>query len=314
MGYDVSPLPGQSAFGAVVTGVTPDDLDNLAFHRSIKELWTQVGVIVFRGLEGGEESHLRLSRIFGKLNDHPLFRGRPDYHPELIPLLYDGRQELYEVDGKVVGAYLPWHSDLIYTDVINRGGILRPLELPERGGGMTGFIDRIHAYATLPDDLKARIEGLEVLYRANFDATNQRFGRPADLRLVQGGERLASYHAVARPRTVHPLVYTQAETGRKVLNVSAWFADGIYGMENDEGDAILQAVIDHCVRPDLAYFHDWTLDDMVLWDNWRMMHSATGVAADDRRFMKRTTIDGDYAKGRLEFPDDVMPEGARVSM
>ena len=77
MGYDVSPLPGQSAFGAVVTGVTPDDLDNLAFHRSIKELWTQVGVIVFRGLEGGEESHLRLSRIFGKLNDHPLFRGRP---------------------------------------------------------------------------------------------------------------------------------------------------------------------------------------------------------------------------------------------
>ena len=157
MGYDVSPLPGQSAFGAVVTGVTPDDLDNLAFHRSIKELWTQVGVIVFRGLEGGEESHLRLSRIFGKLNDHPLFRGRPDYHPELIPLLYDGRQELYEVDGKVVGAYLPWHSDLIYTDVINRGGILRPLELPERGGGMTGFIDRIHAYATLPDDLKARM-------------------------------------------------------------------------------------------------------------------------------------------------------------
>jgi taurine dioxygenase len=314
MGYQVSPLPGQSAFGAVVTGIQPGDLDDPALHRSLKELWTQVGVIVFRGLEGGEESHLRLSRIFGKLNDHPLFRGRPDYHPELIPLLYDGRQELYEVDGRVLGAYLPWHSDLIYTDVINRGGILRPIELPARGGGLTGFIDRIHAYATLPEDMKAKIEGLEVLYRGNFDATNQRFGGPAGLKLVQGGERLASYHAVKRPRTVHPLVYTQAETGRKVLNVSAWFAEGIYGMENAEGDAILKAVIEHCIRPDLAYFHDWTLDDMVLWDNWRMMHCATGVAHDDRRFMKRSTIDGDYMKGRLEFADDVMPDGARVSM
>jgi taurine dioxygenase len=314
MGYNVSPLPGQSAFGAVVTGLEPQDLDKLEIRKSLIDLWTEVGVIVFRGLEGGEESHLRLSRIFGKLNDHPLFRGRPDYHPELIPLLYDGRQELYEVDGALLGAYLPWHSDLIYTDVINRGGILRPIELPRRGGGQTGFIDRIHAYTTLPDDLKARIEGLEVLYRANFDATNQRFGRSAGLKLVQGGERLASYHAVTRPRTVHPLVYTQAETGRKVLNISAWFADGIYGMENEEGDAILKAVIEHCIRPDLAYFHDWTLDDMVLWDNWRMMHCATGVAHDDRRFMKRTTIDGDYMKGRLEFADDVMPDGARVSM
>ena len=39
---------------------------------------------------------------------------------------------------------------------------------------------------------------------------------------------------------------------------------------------------------------------MVLWDNWRMMHSANGVAIDDRRSMQRTTIAGDYALGRTE--------------
>ncbi len=312
MAYSVSPLPGQSAFGAVVSGLTPDDLGKPDITESLRRLWTDVGVIVFRGLEGGEESHLRLSRMFGKLNDHPLFRGRPDYHPELIPLLYDGQQEVYEVDGKRLGGYLPWHSDLIYTDVINRGGILRPVELPERGGGRTGFIDRINAYATLPDDLKARIEGLEVLYKPNFDATNQRYGRAPGIKLIQAGERMASYHKVERPRTVHPLVYTQAETGRKVLNISPWFADGVFGMENPEGDAILEAVVQHCIRPELAYFHDWTLDDMVLWDNWRMMHGATGVAADDRRFMKRTTIDGDYALGRLEHAGTELPAYQRV--
>ncbi len=39
---------------------------------------------------------------------------------------------------------------------------------------------------------------------------------------------------------------------------------------------------------------------MVLWDNWRMLHSARGIAPTDRRRMQRTTIAGDYALGRTE--------------
>jgi taurine dioxygenase len=314
MGYNISPLPGQPAFGAWVTDLTPDDLDAPKVQARLRALWIDAGVIVFRGLKGGEESHLRLSRIFGKLIDHPLYRGRPDYHPELIELVYDGAQEIYEVEGKAVGAWLPWHSDLIYTDEINRGGILRPVELPARGGGLTGFIDRIHAYATLPEDLKQRVDGLDVLYKPFFDATVQRFGRAPGLKLVRGGARMMEHNAENRPRTVHPLVYTQAETGRKVLNVSPWFADGILGMENAEGDALLKAVIEHCIQPKLAYFHEWRAEDMVLWDNWRMMHSATGVAADDRRRMRRTTIAGDYALGRVEHAGAVIPDEQRISV
>ena len=113
------------------------------------------------------------------------------------------------------------------------------------------------------------------------------------------------------PRTIHPLVYSQPETGRKVLNVSPWFANAIEGMENEEGDAILKAVIEHSIRPDLAYFHVWRAEDMVLWDNWRMMHSAKGVPVDDRRLMRRTTISGDYALGRVE-GGEAFPE--RLSM
>src|ERR1700679_881252 len=117
MPYTVSPLPGQAAFGAVVTELKPDDIGDAAIQASLRKLWIDVGVIVFRGMEGGEETHLRLSRIFGKLKDHPKF----------IELFYEGKEDLYEVDGKILGAYLPWHSDLIYTDEINRGGILRPV-------------------------------------------------------------------------------------------------------------------------------------------------------------------------------------------
>jgi taurine dioxygenase len=94
------------------------------------------------------------------------------------------------------------------------------------------------------------------------------------------------------------LDYTQAETGRKVINVSPWHAVGIEGMENAEGDALLAEVIDHLIRPELAYFHKWELGDMVLWDNWRMLHCALGVPRGEQRKVRRTTISGDYALGR----------------
>jgi taurine dioxygenase len=101
-------------------------------------------------------------------------------------------------------------------------------------------------------------------------------------------------------RAIHPLVYRQAETGKKVLHVSPWFADGIEGMENAEGDALLAEVIAQVIRPELMYFHQWQEGDMVLWDNWRMLHCATGVPPDETRIMRRTTIVGDYGLGRRE--------------
>jgi taurine dioxygenase len=100
------------------------------------------------------------------------------------------------------------------------------------------------------------------------------------------------------PRVIHPMVFTQAETGRKVLNVSPGFAEGILEIGGPDGDALLREVIAHCTDPATAYFHDWREGDMVLWDNWRVLHSATGVPPDQTRVMQRTTIRGDYALGR----------------
>jgi taurine dioxygenase len=85
-----------------------------------------------------------------------------------------------------------------------------------------------------------------------------------------------------------------------VINVSPWFADGILGMENEEGDALLREVISHLVKPERSYFHKWVPGEMVLWDNWRMLHCATGTPPGMKRHMRRTTIFGDYALGRNE--------------
>jgi taurine dioxygenase len=304
MGYRLSPLPGQSKFGVVVTGFQPEMLDDPQVRKDLYDLWIDKGVVVFRELSG-HDTHIKLSYVFGEPEEHPLLRGvdMPRESKLIVDIEFDGGEamgNLYEVDGEARGSWLPWHSDSIYTDQINHGGILWSIVVPERGGE-TGFIDQIAAYEAMPEDLKRRIEGLNVLYKYNVDSSQAKFGHIPD-RLIRLGKHQAAtmQHDTTKLRSVHPLVFTQPETGRKVVNVSPWFADAIEGMETEEGDALLREVIAHNLQPELQYFHKWVPGEMVLWDNWRLLHCATGVPMGMKRHMRRTTIAGDYALGRRE--------------
>jgi taurine dioxygenase len=300
MSFTVEPLPGCSAFGAVVSDLTTEQIQAPELRRQLYDLWIDKGVIVFKDLTD-LDTQIHLSEIYGEPEIHPLLVGidRPREHFVIAEIDYveeDG--DLYEIDGELRGGYLPWHFDLAYMDRINRGGILRGAVLPQRGGE-TGFIDRISAYDALPADLQRRIAGLRVIHRFLADATKARFGdRPDKCLSLSRNIALALEHPSVQQPVTHPMVYTQRETGRKVLNVSPWHAVAIEGMENDEGDALLGEVIDRMIRPELAYFHRWQQDDMVLWDNWRMLHCACGVPPGEQRKMRRTTIAGDYALGR----------------
>ena len=300
MRFTVQPLPGCDAFGAVVSDLDPASIPDPEVRRQLLDLWIEKGVIVFRGL-ADLDTQIALSEIYGEPEEHPLLVGidRPREHYVIAEIEYveeDG--DLYEIGGEERGGYLPWHFDLAYMDRINHGGILRGAVLP-RHGGETGFIDRIAAYDALPDRLKPRIEGLRVIHRYLADATKAKFGeRPEKCIQLSRNIQLALEHPSVKNPVTHPLVYTQAETGRKVLNVSPWHAVAIEGMANAEGDALLAEVIDRMIRPELAYFHKWQADDMVLWDNWRMLHCACGVPRGEQRKMRRTTIAGDYALGR----------------
>jgi taurine dioxygenase len=248
---------------------------------------------------------------------HPLRDPAKPGRPELSDIRYDDVfGDVFQfADGSRRGAWLPWHFDLVYVDRINHGGILRPVSLPA-SGGQTGFIDQIAAHAALPGHLQERIEDLEVRYRWDMDVSRQRFGATPGLQLIRMDPR--STKLMARPEghpvVVHPMVYEQPETGRRVLNVSPWFALGIEGMAGPEGDALLEEVVGHATDERRAYVHEWSPDDMVLFDNWRMMHCARGVPEDDRRHVQRTTIAGDYGRGRLLDAAATVDDAIRVNV
>ena len=314
MPFAVEPLSADLPFGVTIRGLRRAQLDDPAVQERLRHHWIQDGLVVFRDGDNDQDFHVTLSKIFGPLSDHPVKEVMNKDNPELIDVIGNPDNAIIaEADGELGAAYLGWHKDLVYVERINHGGILRAIK-PSSRGGITGFLDQIAAYDRLSDALKARIEGLAIVYRmGRWDEFPH--GARAPIRLIKNSPQMESVYARLDrdfPPVAHPIVFVQPETGRKVLNVSPWFAHAIEGMENAEGDAILRAAIEHLIRPDLAYFHEWQPDDMVLWDNWRMTHSAKGVPTDDQRIMRRTTIAGDYALGRVEgaeeFPDELRIE------
>ena len=302
--FETAPLDGQDRYGTIVTRLAPEAIGDPEVRTALLDLWTETGLIVFRGLEGGIDTQVRLSEIYGEPEVHPMMEGTDikTEHRALAPIEFDPQKDgnIYVIGGRELGGYLPWHFDGAYVDRINHGGILRPDVLPGEGGE-TGFLDQIAAWELLPERLKREIDGKSVIYSYQPDFTRAKFGPRAD-RLVQMSElfRTGADHPSVQVRAIHPAVYKQPATGRKVLHISPWFADGIEGMENAEGDALLAEVIGHVLDPELMYFHKWQSGDMVLWDNWRMLHCSCGVPPGETRIMRRTTIVGDYGLGRRE--------------
>ena len=71
-------------------------------------------------------------------------------------------------------------------------------------------------------------------------------------------------------------------------------------METPEGNALLVELWNAVEQAIVPYHHSWKADDMVVWDNWRMLHQACGVDPKYERIVHRTTIKGDYGLGRWE--------------
>lgn len=307
--YSVKQIDPRRKYGALIEDLTEDQLGDEATRQRLRDLWVEHGLLVFRG-ETGASMHLTLSKVFGDLEHHPAREMCHADFPEIFLLKHDPQIDpwLYDVGGKVLGAWTPWHFDLAFVPSISRGALLRSVTLPKTGGD-TAFVDGVEAYETLDPALRAQIDGREIIYKMEADFAKNRYvarASRADVRMVRDNSYVKSMKQRQErdyPAVLHPAVVEQAETGRKMLHVSPLMATGIYGMSDDESDPILGALVDHVSSDALAYYHRWTSRDIVMWDNWRMMHLATGVPDGETREMWRTTIAGDYNLGRL-MPDE----------
>lgn len=300
------------SFGAIVEGVSWETLADPKVRDELNAIFEKRGMIVFSNVEPTSKMQVEISKVFGPLKDHPtkstprdsdsedLAIGVIDMHymPSDDPNNVDG---LVEINGQRLARFSPWHFDHCYNNELNRAGVLRaPINAPV--GGRTGFADGVELYKKFPADILAKLESMNIIYTLDTRLSKMRFGVNFKPLGEPPATRALLKEVAIFPRAMHPAVWTRSD-GQKVLHVGPWMAVGIEHHEDKDGDSFFDEVchtINRLATGSSAYWHDWKPTDMLIWDNWRMLHAVEGCDAKYERQTLRTTIKGDYGLGYFE--------------
>ena len=66
-------------------------------------------------------------------------------------------------------------------------------------------------------------------------------------------------------------------------------------MDRDEGRALLDELQAWATQRKFVYRHEWSVGDLVIWDNTGVMHRVEPYPPDSGRMMHRTTLVGEEA-------------------
>lgn len=308
--FDVTmPLPG-AGFGATVRLTKPlsqaipeglpavlAEADGLLRIPDLQEVADRPGLLVALSRQFGPEVedyrftltdltsvHATVPEILLISNMAPVNR-KPPKRPD-PPLTADGRLPLQYPVRK------GWHTDQSYRRPPPDISLFYAVTPVARDRGQTLFADGTAAYAALPAHLKARVDGLQGLHC-----------RPGTARSREGvlaGRTDIEQAPTARSQP-QPVVRTHPVTGKPALYLCEWgqmdWVDGPFvGLQpgpHGEGAALLDELMAHYTRPEFVYVHEWTVGDLIVWDNRCLVHAATWYDGDtEQRMMWRTTVRG----------------------
>lgn len=274
--------------GAEVAGLRIDGSIDGDVATALRALLLRHKVLFFRDLDLDHEQHLALARVWGSLEGHPVIKHVPGY-PEILDIRgSEGRVE--DNAGNYRFQTLDkWHADVTFRATPSMGAVLRAREIPEIGGD-TLWADAAAVYAGLPDEIKARIEGLTATHDLLFDFDDR-----------VAPERRAAIAAEFPPQH-HPLVRLHPETGERVLFVNASFTRRIDGMDDTESASLLAYLLDRFKVPEYQVRFRWTPNAVVIWDNRATQHYPVADYWPARRRMERVTIRGDVPVGPADTP------------
>jgi alpha-ketoglutarate-dependent taurine dioxygenase len=255
------------------------DTDRLLRDEGVPEACLEAldenGVLVFRDLHLDDATQVEFCRRLGEVvsvPSHPI--------PEITVISLDPDDRLSEY---FRGAF-EWHIDGTTDDIPSKASILTA-HLVSKSGGDTEFASTYAAYELLSEDEKTRFASLRVIH--TFEASQRKVNPDPT------PEQLADWRT--RAPKEHPLVWRH-RSGRRSL-VLGTTATSVVGLDDEEGQALLDELLERATAPGQVFRHEWSVGDTVIWDNRGVIHRGRPYDLDSPRELHRTTLVGDEAIG-----------------
>ncbi|MBW8753600.1 MAG: TauD/TfdA family dioxygenase [Sphingomonadales bacterium] len=248
-----------------------DALLDPASAAELRALLVDRGVLVFKQLNLTDEQQVRLASHLGAL--------REEGEKGIFKITLD--QNSNERADYLKGSF-NWHLDGTHEDVPIFASLLSGRRLSSEGG-QTEFANSYAAYDELPQATKDRIDGLKVVH--SFATSMRRAG------LEPTAATQAYWDGIADK--THNLVWRHA-SGRRSLVIGC-HASHVVGMDFAEGQALLNELLEWVTQPRFVYRHEWSVGDLLIWNNTGVLHRVLAYPLDSGRMMHRTTLLGEEA-------------------
>ena len=276
MAISIKVLPG---VGAEILGV--DIAGGLASLEleTIKQTFSQHGLVFFRNQKISEADHIDLAEVFGDINVNRFFAANPEY-PQ-IAMVSKEPDQIANIGGG-------WHTDHSYDQEPALGSILVARELPESGGD-TWFTSMYKAYDSLSDGLKETLGGLSAVHSAKHV-----FGPQGEYEVTGSANgRIGNTGAALEMEDpIHPVVISHPLRGRKALYVNAGFTLRFGGWTDEESAPLLAYLYERAIAAENITRFKWENGSIAFWDNRATWHFAQNDYPGQRRVMHRVTIEG----------------------
>ena len=242
----------------------------------IREALEDRGVLVFPKIEFTDEEQVAFTKTLGT------------YAPEMTDKEDEEKPHPITLDEKInpgAAAYLRgslyWHIDGTMNEVPILASLLTCRVPAPKGTGNTGFSNTYAAYDALPEEEKARIDKLRVRHGAW--ATLFYYAPEPNVAFLKQMQAIGDNEL--------PLVWKH-QSGRKSLVIGNT-AHTVQGMDVMEGTLLLNELREWATREEFTYSHEWSVGDLVMWDNTGTMHRAEPYDPTTGRLMVRTKLQGE---------------------
>jgi alpha-ketoglutarate-dependent taurine dioxygenase len=247
------------AFGAEVIGVDPQQpLDDDTRHV-LQALFDNRGLLLFRDLELSHPQQVQFCKTL--IRKEGLEEG--DAGPEIEDNFYISNRR---PDSAVPFGRLQFHSDTMWAEQPFEILSLYAIDVEEPVVPTT-FVSAAHAWRTLPDDLRVRVEGLDVLQTAG----EVRRGDLTEV-VVTKVER--------PPTTVTHIAHRHPRTGETILYICEQMTKEVVGLSPRDSERLLEELFAHLYDPANHWNHHWRNADLVVWDNIAIQHARPNVRTD----------------------------------
>jgi alpha-ketoglutarate-dependent 2,4-dichlorophenoxyacetate dioxygenase len=261
--FDLTPLSPN--FGIEVRGLDLMAVTAETMFPEIRALFEEHSALLFRDQTLTPEKHLELAGLFGPVEDREADARKPGETfkiPEVSNILDDGTTS-GEMDLKTLNlkANFLWHSDSTFLPIPSLVNILVGKVVTTQGGA-TELASTRAAWAEMPADLKARIEGRGIWHR--FSHSRKKIS-----------EELAKLPLYTKWPDQHwKAIWPNPVNGREALYIAS-HAFAVDGYDDAEGEALLEELTAFCTQPRFVYAHTWAVGDVLLWDQRAVLHRGT---------------------------------------